>query len=165
MAQRFFITDHASHRFAERHLEFDELGSDHGRQVFLAELERGVPFGGQIGGDELYLLPCGYVAAVAWRDGVGIVKTVLTKEQAIANMQSMGAVLKPSPELEHLLTLGHPAQSADDVATLEVELRLLAERHLNTGVGKKKEMRFFVSWATTLPGKRATSIALHTAHC
>ncbi len=138
MPQRFLISDHALQRFAERHEEFDALGLNEARQVFLAELDHGVPFGGQIGGDELYLLPSGYVAAIAWRDGVGVVKTVLTKEQAIANMQSMGAILKPSPEFEHLLGPAHAGETEEDVDRLEAELRLLAEKHLNAGVGKKR---------------------------
>jgi hypothetical protein len=42
----------------------------------------------------LYLLPCGLVAAVVRDHGKMFVKTVLTREHAIANMESRGAVLR-----------------------------------------------------------------------
>lgn len=96
MARPFKLTEHALLRFAERHPEFDALEPDESRQVLHAELEHGVPFGAQFGDEELYLLPCGFVAVVAWRDGVGVVKTVLRREHAMANMQAQLGVLRVS---------------------------------------------------------------------
>jgi hypothetical protein len=120
MPSRFVITDHALSRFGER----TALPDEGLRQSLQAELERGVPFGGQLGEDELYLLPSGDVAAVVWERGDGIVKTILTREHAIANMQSRGATLRSSPELH--------------VVIRETELRALAELHFNTGVSRKR---------------------------
>lgn len=127
---RFLISDRALDRFAERHAEISNLETSLVRQVLLAELERGFPFGGQIGDgdDELYLLPCGSVAAVAWRDGVGIVKTVLTKEQAIAGMESQGAVLRTADQLQYLLRRATPAEI--------IEVRKLAEKHFHGRVSR-----------------------------
>lgn len=130
MGSRFVITDHALDRFAERHAESAALQASQSRELLLAELERGVPFGGQIGNDELYLLPSGNVAAITWQARTGIVKTVLTQEQAIANMRSMRAVLRLAREL--------PEQLPDTCAIDEAELRTLAEQHFNTGVGRKE---------------------------
>jgi hypothetical protein len=42
----------------------------------------------------LYLLPCGLVAAAVCHDGKVFVKTLLTREHAIATMESQGAVLR-----------------------------------------------------------------------
>ncbi len=70
MSWRFVVTDHAFDRFVER-AEFDNLESAQYRELLLAELERGVPFGGQVGNDELYLLPCGLVAAIVFDNGRG----------------------------------------------------------------------------------------------
>lgn len=89
MGLRFVPTDHAVNRFVERHPDLDELDANGQRQVLLAELERGVPYGVQFGRDVLYLLPCGDVAAVVWDRGLWFVKTVLTREHAIASMQAM----------------------------------------------------------------------------
>ena len=88
MGLRFALTHHALARFVESHPDLDALDADELRQVLLAELDRGVPYGGQLGHDALYWLPCGDVAAVVWVHGRGFVKTVLTLDHAIANMQS-----------------------------------------------------------------------------
>ena len=88
MAKRFVPTHHALRRFAERYPDLHALNAHEQRQVLLAELERGVPYGGQAGHEALYLLPCGDVAAVVWNRGYWFVKTVLTREHAMANMQS-----------------------------------------------------------------------------
>lgn len=90
----FVVTDHALDRFFERYDGPDALRPDACERRLLAELERGVLFGGQVGDGELYLLPCGLVAAVVRGDGCRIVKTVLTRAQAIANMESQGAILR-----------------------------------------------------------------------
>jgi hypothetical protein len=124
MASRFVVTDHALARFVEQYHELEGLEADAQRHVLLAELERGVAYGGQIGNDALYLLPCGAVAAVAWSRGCGFVKTVLTREHGIANMQSMGAVLRSTPEFHAVIREG--------------ELRELAEEHLNAGVSRRR---------------------------
>ena len=96
MGSRFVVTDHAVDRFFERYEGRDALHPSECKRRLLAELERGVLFGGQVGDGELYLLPCGLVAAVVRDDGCRIVKTVLTRAQAIANMESQGAVLRGS---------------------------------------------------------------------
>jgi hypothetical protein len=124
MAARFVVTDHALARLVEQYLELEELEADAQRHVLLAELERGVAYGGQMGNDALYLLPCGAVAAVAWNRGCGFVKTVLTRDHAIANMQSMGAVLRSNPEFHAVIREG--------------ELRELAEEHFHAGLGRKR---------------------------
>ncbi len=132
-ASRFVITDHAFSRFVERQPELDEAGSGEIRRLLLEELERGIPYGYQIGLDELYLLPSGLVAAVIWDEGVGVVKTVLTKEHAIANMESMGAVLKRT-------SLHRPRATAESEPDplLEANMRGLAEKHLSDRLGKKQ---------------------------
>jgi len=123
MASRFVVTDHALARFVEQYQELEGLEADAQRHVLVAELERGVAYGGQIGNDALYLLPCGAVAAVAWNRGCGFVKTVLTRDHAIANMESMGAVLRLNPEFRQVIR-------AD-------ELRALAEEHFSAGLRRK----------------------------
>jgi len=129
MPLRFVVTDHAFDRFVER-AELDNRESAQYRELLLAELERGVPFGGQVGNDELYLLPCGLVAAIVWEDGSGFVKTVLTREQAIANMESRGAILLFARPFRHEVRATRVASRA--------ELRALAERHFNAGVSRKE---------------------------
>src|SRR4051812_16103220 len=109
--RRFVVTDHALERFAERHPELYDAEPEEARRVLLGELDTGVPYGYQLGHDELYLLTCGLVAAVSWRDGVGIVKTVLTKDHAIANMESQGAVLMREGNLPR------PRRAAADAAS------------------------------------------------
>jgi hypothetical protein len=143
--RRLVISEHALHRFAERHPEVDDLEPGQSRQVFLEELERGVPFGGQVGDDELRLLPCGLVAAVTWTDGVGVVKTVLTKELAIANMQSQGVVperFRPRRPLRRAADPAPPVEPEPDPVEadplLEATMRQLAEDHLREGIGKKE---------------------------
>src|SRR5438874_880132 len=93
MATTLVITDHALDRFVER-AEVDNIESGQYRELLLAELERGVPFGGQVGNDQLYLLPCGLVAVIVWDKGTGFVKTVLTRDHAIASMESRRAILR-----------------------------------------------------------------------
>ncbi len=129
MASRFVITDHGLDRFIER-AEFDNLESDQCRELLLAELERGVPFGGQVGNDALYLLPCGLVAAIVFDNGNGFVKTVLTRGQAIANMESRGAILRFARPV-------YPVRDTKDAAN-KAELQVLAERHFRAGIEKKE---------------------------
>lgn len=138
MARRLLITDHALDRFAERHPDFDQLEADESRQVLLSELDHGVPFGGQLGDDELYLLPCGYVAAISWRDGVGIVKTVLTRELAIANMQAQGVVLKETRQSNGPLARASRVEASYTDPLLASRMRRLAEQHLSEGIGRKR---------------------------
>jgi len=125
---RFVITLHALSRFVER---YAGIGLKVGqiRLVLRAELDRGVPFGGQVGKSTLYLLPCGLVAAVAWNHGRGFVKTVLTRGQAIANMES-GAILR----------FARPVYAVRDTsdAANKAELQVLAERHFHAGIEKKE---------------------------
>jgi hypothetical protein len=67
------MTRHAWDRWLERFDEFD----------LPAELAAAIPFGGQLGGDVSLLAPCGAVFIVSGSN----VRTVLTKTQALANMQ------------------------------------------------------------------------------
>ena len=156
MASRFVVTDHALARFVEQFHDLDGLEADAQRHVLLAELERGVPFGGQVGNDALYLLPCGAVAAVAWNRGCGFVKTVLTRDHAIANMQSMGAVLRFTPKFRQVIR-------AD-------ELHALAEEHFNAGLGKKSRNALLRELGYDLAGQagelyRAAYRAVVEANC
>ena len=130
MATRFVITDHALDRFIER-AELDYPEPAQYRALLVAQLERGVPFGGQVGNDELYLLSCGLVAVVVWDKGSGFVKTVLTRNHAIANMESQGAILRPVRAWRlQFRDTRDPASRA--------ELRALAERHFHAGIEKKE---------------------------
>jgi hypothetical protein len=122
MPSRFVITDHALSRFGE--LSSLPGTAEDLEQALLAELERGVAYGAQLGNDVLYLLPCGDVAAVVWDHGIGVVKTILSREHAIANMESMGVTFRGS----------HKWTPEPDVA----ELRELAEQHFNSGETRKK---------------------------
>lgn len=92
---RFVITRHGLERWIER-AELDHLELHRARDLLLAELSRGVLFGGQFGNQQLLLLPCGLVAAIVRDDGNAFVKTVLTRDHAIANMESRGARLRAS---------------------------------------------------------------------
>jgi len=130
MATRFVITDHALDRFIER-TEFDSLESDQYRELLLAKLARGIPFGGQMGNDVLYLLPCGLVAVVIWDKGTGFVKTVLTRDHAIASMESRRAILRFARSFRRQVR--DPRDSAS-----RAELRGLAERHFHAGIEKKE---------------------------
>ncbi len=67
------ITRHAWDRWLERFDEFD----------LNEELAKAIPWGGQRHGDESLLAPCGAVFIVSG----GNVRTVLTRTQALANMQ------------------------------------------------------------------------------
>ena len=95
MDSRFVIVGkHAVQRFIERYAGVRGFGIRRCRRILCAELNRGVRFGAQYGDDELYLLPCGVVAAVVWHRHVMIVKTVLTYEQAL---NTVHAVLRHRP--------------------------------------------------------------------
>lgn len=80
------ITDHARARFAE----LGPVGASLHRQ-----LNRSVPVGGQKGRGWMRSLPCGLVAAGVERDGKSVVTTILTKDHAIANMQSRNIKVVP----------------------------------------------------------------------
>lgn len=67
------ITRHAWDRWLERFDEFD----------LNEELAQAIPWGGQRHGDESLLAPCGAVFIVSGNN----VRTVLTRTQALANMQ------------------------------------------------------------------------------
>ncbi len=79
------MTRHAWDRWLER---FDEFDLD-------AELAAAIPWGGQKHGDESWLAPCGAVFIVSGSN----VRTVLTRTQALANMQQFvrGAILDDLP--------------------------------------------------------------------
>ena len=91
MASRFIITHHALNRFRERPSS-SENGND--ELVLLNELKHSVPFLAQRGPGKLYLLPCGVVAAVVRDRACLIVKTILTREQAIAQIEASGSAVK-----------------------------------------------------------------------
>ena len=87
MDMPFVISDHALQRFAERQAGVDALTIRRRRRLLAAELKRGARFGEQLGNDELYLLPCGAVAAVKRCRHMRVVKTVITYDQAIATLR------------------------------------------------------------------------------
>jgi hypothetical protein len=120
-------------------IKFQLASKENGReQILRAELERGVPFGGQVGDGELCLLPCGLVAAIVRHDGIAFVKTVLTRDQAIANMESQGAILRPAcSALQQRQDVRRPPATGD-VARMNAELRVLAEQHFNDGTSRKR---------------------------
>jgi hypothetical protein len=143
MARPCIITDHALDRFAERHLELAGLTAGESRQALLAELERGVPFGGQFGDDELLLLPSGLVAVIRWAEGVGIVKTVLTRNQAIANMQSHGVLPTAVRRRPRPVPISHNQEASEPdppplLPRVENMLRQVVAQHLAEGIGKKQ---------------------------
>lgn len=137
MTSRFVITHHAVERFLERHGGIDAPDLSQARRALMAELESGVPFGGQVGNGALYLLPCSLVAAVVVHDGYCFVKTVLTREQAIASMESQGATLRPVLKLVQAVS-DSPGRSIHVTVKQKAELRALAERHFKAGVGRKQ---------------------------
>jgi hypothetical protein len=122
----FLISDHAVVRFVERHEEAGELDDTQLGPVLLAELERSTAYGGQIGGDQLRLLPCGLVAVVG---PDGFVKTVLTRQLAIANMEAYGLRLS-----SYRVSVSAPLRR---LSAIPWPLRRLAEYHLRLGIGKK----------------------------
>ena len=79
------MTRHAWDRWLERFDEFD----------LTTELAAAIPWGGQKHGDESWLAPCGAVFIVSGSN----VRTVLTRTQALANMQQFvrGAILDDLP--------------------------------------------------------------------
>lgn len=113
MTPKYIITPHAAQRWIER-----------GDGDLMQELASGSRVGVQRGTDYLLLLPCEAVAVVAKGDRV---KTILTKEQAIANMQ---------------MRIGwhaHGTTTSEKVANgLAVSLGDLAARHVVDGTGKAK---------------------------
>jgi hypothetical protein len=138
ISPRFAITYHALGRFVERHPELDDAGSGEIRRLLLEELERGIPYGYQLGRDELYLLPSGLVAAVVWDEGLGVVKTVLTREHANAGMESMGAVLKRAGCLAMARRRPAAGEASEPDPLLEATMRELAEKHLSEGLSRKR---------------------------
>ena len=110
MARHFLISDHAVARFRERYPQ--TFVTHRVRRVLLSELKRGCGLAQQYGNDELYLLPCCLVAVIEWRKDYGVVKTVLTREQAITTMERQGVIRKrtdrvPYPEHLRALALQH----------------------------------------------------------
>ena len=89
MKSGFLISDHAFDRFVERQPGVALLKTRQRRRLLLSQLKRGVLFGAQLGKDELYLLPCGVVAAITRTRWSRIVKTILTYEQALASVRSV----------------------------------------------------------------------------
>ena len=89
MAPSFIITDHALARFAERQAGVAALKMQRRRRLLVSQLQRSVVFGEQLGNEELYLLPCGAVAAIVRARSVRIVKTILTYDQALASVRSL----------------------------------------------------------------------------
>jgi hypothetical protein len=85
MQGKLRMTRHAWDRWLER---FDEFDLDQ-------ELAAAIPWGGQLGGDVSLLAPCGAVFIVSGSN----VRTVLTRTQAMANMQQFvrGALVDELP--------------------------------------------------------------------
>jgi hypothetical protein len=109
LGKEYFVSQHASERWSER------FGGDINESLFVA-----VPYGGQRGSDTL--LRSGDAVFVVNKGGV--VKTVLTVDQACVNMQSKGvrASLQPiaKPNLNRLVD--EMASASDD------ELKAIGER-------------------------------------
>jgi hypothetical protein len=99
----------------------------------MAELERSTVFGGQIGKDQLRLLPCGLVAVTRPDGDTLLVKTVLTKQLAIANMEAQGFKLS-----SYGVAVLAPLQPS---AWKRMDLLGLAESHFRLGTGKKARNR------------------------
>src|SRR5204863_1307306 len=78
------------------------------------EMAAAIPWGGQLHGDESWLAPCGAVFIVSGSN----VRTVLTKTQAMANMQQFvrGALLDDLPA-----PMSQPADLALEQAAEEEE--------------------------------------------
>lgn len=89
MAPCFIISDHALARFAERQAGVAALKVQRRRRLLTSQLQHSVVFGEQLGNEELYLLPCGAVAAIVRTRSWRIVKTILTYDQALASMRSV----------------------------------------------------------------------------
>lgn len=89
MRPDFIISDHALARFAERQPGVAALKLQRRRRLLVSQLRRGVVFGEQLGNEELYLLPCGAVAAIVRVRSLRIVKTILTYDQALASVQAL----------------------------------------------------------------------------
>lgn len=144
------VSDHAVSRLRERHLDSAGLSDIEARQVLLTELDRGIPFGAQCGtgADHLLLLPCELVAAIRRDEDTLTVKTILTKELAIANMQARGILLASSranllftARVDSPLDLDRFLETAERdrlQAARDSSLRRLAEEHFRLGIGRKK---------------------------
>lgn len=136
MISRFVITHHAVQRFLERYDGASYPSLEQARRILLAELDRGVPFGAQVGNGALYLLPCGLVAAAVLHHGCCFVKTILMREHAIAGMESRVTMLRPVVDV-----VRQEAQRRNDNALTseeKAELRGLAERHFKAGVARNE---------------------------
>jgi hypothetical protein len=120
MAFHFLISQHAIDRFIERYTR-TALEPRTVQRVLLSELKRGCGLARQYGAEELYLLPCCLVAVIEWRKDFGVVKTILTREQAIATMESQGAIRRRT-----------------DRVPRPDELRALAERHVKEGLSQNE---------------------------
>lgn len=87
----FEISDHARERLIERG------GPDLDLEM---ELAGAVPYGAQFGKSFLLLLPCGMIAAGENSERGKVIATVLTQDQAAANMQMKGLAMRatfPTP--------------------------------------------------------------------
>ena len=104
-----FITGHAKDRWAERFPDYD----------IEAELAQAIPFGGQRHGDSSLLSPCEAVFIVT-RDKV--VRTVLTREQAMANMHMGTASMHRAQPI--ITSANVPPDCLDTV-----KLKQIAEEH------------------------------------
>ena len=109
------LTRHAWDRWLER---FDEFNVEE-------ELAAAIPWGGQLHGDESWLAPCGAVFIVSGSN----VRTVLTRAQALANMQQFvrGALLDDLPTSEPRTKNAILAEPEGDFSASE--LQQLAAQH------------------------------------
>jgi hypothetical protein len=129
------ITRHAWDRWLERFDEFD----------INAELAKAIPWGGQRHGDESLLAPCGAVFIVSGSN----VRTVLTRTQALANMQQFvrGALfdeLAASARMvEEPIVYDEPFEEALDEGNEESTTRLqeLGKDHANRLSWKCKQRK------------------------
>ena len=87
-------------------------------------------------------MPSGLVAVITWDEGVGIVKTILTRDWAIAGMQSQGLLPITFPSRPRRVARRRSAGAREPEPPpldplVKESLRQLAEQHLASGIGRK----------------------------
>lgn len=129
------ISDHAIDQFRDRHDDAFDLTDEELRHILVVELEKSTPIGAQIGNDALWLMPCGLVAAIRPDGSMLAVKTILTKELAVGNMQAQGIMYAlPNAPRHQARTV---APTAKRRILTDDALRSMARAHFNNSVGKR----------------------------
>lgn len=125
------ISIHAQNRFYERFPECD----------FTQELKNSVLFAGQKYNDEFHLAPCGCVFVIGNKTEIKgkVLKTVLTKEQAIANLQKafghlrnvdFSYLINPCVQPEPIPPKPEPTPSPRSPAEIS-QIKEMASKHAN----------------------------------